>query len=327
MSTIQIAASTAPTTPIGFIWIDPATGRAYYALLTNLQEFLLTGNISTILTWLPDPDGLLHDPTVVGFARYAAEQLANEPQFYVVDYEVLDQWPPSPNVGSKWAPFTALETDVNGDPLAVFWRAVEPDYDPNLPWSQRRIVELYGVVAESQVLAGALTPFPLQPIGTDDAIFVTPTPTALTDNPEWATAWNGIDALAAGKAAVPRAIVGRYKELLVAPGNPIVFQAAVATANTWVDLLAVPKGIEFEISQLAIMNNDPNSAAIEYRFGPLSGTVKVPANQTANLDGTCDPGIRVDVNRPLQVRAATVTQTFTVTAQAFVKNLPPVVEY
>lgn len=310
-------------------------GGAYYALDGDLADLLLTNGDPISYEWLPNPDDVLHEQNVVSFVRYATRELETRLEVYRVMYEALDEWPCSPDIASKWAPFIVYEPDDAGAAIAAVWRAVEPELDPSLPWSRRRIVELYGVMANSPVIANSLVPFPLRPVEPNATLEFVSDSQTLGDDPRWAAVWSRLESLwnpnIADFAAVPRGIVARYKQVLVLEGNPLVLTLNWAQNDdpSWKSALEMPKGYRLVVNRYTIFNTGANAVEIEYRWGSMSSSLKLAANETRTVELACGNEITATHEHDLEIRPTDdypVPADIEVTIEFFLKDPPSTIE-
>ena len=327
MSTIRISDPNNSDAIIGVIWVPDGSPRAYYALTGDIRTVLMTSMTTYDFTWEPNPNGVLHGPTLIEFMAYATEtyqtatQSDDELGGYAVEFAALGDWPAPANIASDWLGFEVREPDTNGDPIAVFWRAVEPELDPALPWSQRRIVEVYGVLAESPLTSGGLVPFPLVPADPGNTLTQVPNG-ALATLPDWSSAWSFFS----GDPIRPRAIQASYKNFMV-PSNPASTRVDIDAQSEWFDLFAPPdRSMTFNVSVLDIINEDGSAQDIEYRFGPTGSAFPLQAGNTESVQIPSGQTIQIGWDNRLQVRTAAATPNFEVTARLFFRDPPQIIE-
>ncbi len=300
---------------------------AIYAVAfdADFRTILMSSTVTHTYTWLLNPDDTLHEQTIQDFARYAQDELGEPPWLCRVRYRLDDQWPASPDIGSNWQAF-AVQQRIPEEPSAltsVFWRAIEGEHRR----SERRFRELYAVPADSPITEGR-QPFPPVPVGEATSLDFAPAQGSLEALPRWDLAWDELNPSPPGQLTVPRAVLGRWSNLMLLT-DP-AYLTLSAAPSTW-NGFAFDQLPPFTFAELSLTNlGTGEDDDVVYRFGPRGAELPLPANTSVTIPIPPNQPLRMTDANALHVKAVTsppTTNPVPVRVQMTLIGMPDIIEF
>ncbi len=208
-------------------------------------------------------------------------------------------------------------------PTSVYRRPLAPAH----PRSQRRYRELYAVPADSPITEGR-QPFPPVPVGEATSLDFAPAQGSLEALPRWDLAWDELNPSPPGQLTVPRAVLGRWSNLMLLT-DP-AYLTLSAAPSTW-NGFAFDQLPPFTFAELSLTNlGTGEDDDVVYRFGPRGAELPLPANTSVTIPIPPNQPLRMTDANALHVKAVTsppTTNPVPVRVQMTLIGMPDIIEF